>query len=503
MTAQAITILIIDDSAENLYVLSEQLRSQYRVLAATSGEEGLRLANSPPMPDLILLDVMMPGMDGYAVLTRLREDFATRDIPVIFLTALTDAGEVERGLELGAADYITKQNTPAVVLARVRTQLEARRARDWLKNQNALLEAEVKRRTGEILEVQSQLQATLDAIPDLLFEIGLDGRYHSYHSHHTHLLAASAAEFLGKKVSDVVSPAAAETIMSALQEAHEKGRSSGKQFELQLPHGNFWFELSVACKPGDAAQIPRFIVMSRDITERKIAERQLRDLNAHLQTVREEEKASIAREIHDDLGGTLTALKMEAYLMETKLLADKGALPLFYHIAEMSQLIDNATGVMRKIITGLRPTILDDLGLLTALEWQAAQFNKLTGVECRVNCVCDNSENNLIKLDKLRSIALFRIAQEALTNVTRHSGASRADIELYRNEEEIVMSIIDNGRGMREKSQVSSNSYGMLGMRERVNQLGGTISFDNPPGGGFNVTAILPLPGNAAEQEQS
>lgn len=143
------TVLIVDDSAENLRVLSGLLRSDYQVLAATSGEGCLRLANSQPGPDLILLDVMMPEMDGYAVLARLRDNPATRDIPVIFLTALSAAEDEEHGLALGAADYITKPIMPLSVLARVRTQLEAKLARDWLKNQNAFLEAEVARRMAE------------------------------------------------------------------------------------------------------------------------------------------------------------------------------------------------------------------------------------------------------------------------------------------------------------------------------------------------------------------
>lgn len=148
-TVNSSAILIVDDAAENLHVLSELLRPLYRVLAATSGEACLRVAGGQVRPDLILLDVMMPGMDGYSVLRRLREDPSTRDIPVVFLTALADAGDEEHGLLMGAADYITKPIVPAVVLARVHAQLEAKLARDWLKNQNAALEAEVSRRMAE------------------------------------------------------------------------------------------------------------------------------------------------------------------------------------------------------------------------------------------------------------------------------------------------------------------------------------------------------------------
>ena len=143
------TILIVDDAPENLVVLSELLRPLYRVLAATSGEAGLRVAGGQPKPDLILLDVMMPGMDGYAVLARLQAAPATRDIPVVFLTALATATDEEHGLQLGAADYITKPIQPAVVMARVRTQLQAKQARDWMADQNATLEAEVARRMQE------------------------------------------------------------------------------------------------------------------------------------------------------------------------------------------------------------------------------------------------------------------------------------------------------------------------------------------------------------------
>ena len=143
------TILIVDDEPANLSLLTHLLRPVYQVRAANSGENALRVATSEPRPDLILLDVMMPGMDGYTVLEHLRKNPATVDIPVFFVTALTDVDDEERGLALGAADYITKPIKPAVVLARVRTQLEAKHTRDWLKDKNAILESEVSRRMVE------------------------------------------------------------------------------------------------------------------------------------------------------------------------------------------------------------------------------------------------------------------------------------------------------------------------------------------------------------------
>lgn len=148
------TILIVDDSAENLAVLNELLQPVYRVRIATSGQMALRTAVTSPKPDLIMLDVMMPGMDGYEVFSRLRADPLTSDIPVIFVTAMDSTEAEMRGLEIGAVDYITKPIVPLIVLARVRTQLELKQARDWLRDQNVFLEAEVARRMGENLLIQ-------------------------------------------------------------------------------------------------------------------------------------------------------------------------------------------------------------------------------------------------------------------------------------------------------------------------------------------------------------
>lgn len=234
---------------------------------------------------------------------------------------------------------------------------------------------------------------------------------------------------------------------------------------------------------------PVFMAVVQDVTERNRSERQLRDLSAHLQTVREEEKANIAREIHDDLGSTLTALKMDIYWLADELSAYAGAAPLLGHIESMSQLLDNAVTVTRRVITNLRPTILDDLGLHAALEWQAGQFQKRTGIQCLVICHCAES----CKMDDIQAINLFRIFQESLTNVARHSGASRVEVELQCDDEEVILTISDNGCGLPEGHTIARTSYGMIGMRERAEQLGGRIDFYSPPGGGFSVTVRLPL----------
>ncbi len=249
---------------------------------------------------------------------------------------------------------------------------------------------------------------------------------------------------------------------------------------------NYWIYMAILSVVGMA--------LATHFAEHRLAERQLHDLSAHLQYVREEEKASIAREIHDDLGGTLTAIKMETYWLARGLSTGGEAAPLLERIESMSQLLDNAVGVTRRVITELRPTILDDLGLLAAIEWQAAQFRKRTGIECRVNCIEDRGN-----LDRQRSIALFRIFQEALTNVARHSGASRVEVEFHHSDEEVMLWIGDNGCGMPGGHVFAPDSYGLRGMFERVGQLGGKIRFDNRPGGGLYVAVVLPLANSKGE----
>ncbi len=150
----AATILIVDDTPQNLTILGELLCSSYQIRAANSGERALRAARTGTRPDLILLDVMMPGMDGYEVLGKLRADPTTADIPVIFITAMSASEDEERGLQQGAVDYISKPFNPAVVLARVRTQLELKQARDRLARENDWLEQEIARRMRENLLIQ-------------------------------------------------------------------------------------------------------------------------------------------------------------------------------------------------------------------------------------------------------------------------------------------------------------------------------------------------------------
>jgi putative two-component system response regulator len=146
--------LVVDDAPDNLAVMSSLLKGSYKVRVANNGDLALKFARTAPPPDIILLDIMMPGLSGYDVIRKLKSDNDTRHIPVIFLTAMSAAEDERLGLDLGAADYITKPISPAIVLARVRTQLENKAAADFLRDQSSFLETEVRRRTQELAAIQ-------------------------------------------------------------------------------------------------------------------------------------------------------------------------------------------------------------------------------------------------------------------------------------------------------------------------------------------------------------
>ncbi len=148
------TVLVVDDTPDNLSLMSGLLRDLYRVKVANGGERALKIAQADPPPDLILLDIMMPGMDGYEVCRRLKQDAATRDIPVIFLTALAEVEDERKGLEMGAVDYITKPISPPIVLARVKNHLALKASADFLRDKAQYLEGEVAKRTKEIMAIQ-------------------------------------------------------------------------------------------------------------------------------------------------------------------------------------------------------------------------------------------------------------------------------------------------------------------------------------------------------------
>lgn len=239
--------------------------------------------------------------------------------------------------------------------------------------------------------------------------------------------------------------------------------------------------------------VQRALRESADRKERQHAEEklrksldQLRALTTYLQYVREEERTRIAREVHDELGQALTGLKLDLSWLATKLARSQP--PVQDKVRTMTTHIDETIQTVRRIATELRPGILDSLGLVAAIEWQANDFQKRTGIPCNlVTTVAETLWNQEF------STVFFRIFQETLTNVIRHAKATRVDVRLFEEDGNLVLVIKDNGRGISEEEMASTRSNGLVGMRERAILIRGDLTLTGAPGQGTTVTLRAPL----------
>ena len=263
-----------------------------------------------------------------------------------------------------------------------------------------------------------------------------------------------------------------------------------EQFE---PHLNKNIEVRAMPRLDGKNRITGVIHIVRDITERKRAEEQLknsreklRNLTAHLHSVREEERKHIAREIHDELAQALTALKMDLVWLNKKLPADQK--PLHEKTKLMSDLIDMTIYSVRRISSELRPMLLDDLGLQAAMEWQAKEFQERTGITCEITF-----NAHAINLNQDSATMIFRIFQETLTNVVRHSKATTVKASLKETAGTLIMEVRDNGIGITEERISNPKSFGLIGMQERAHLLGARINFYGVKNKQTTVTISMPL----------
>jgi PAS domain S-box-containing protein len=252
---------------------------------------------------------------------------------------------------------------------------------------------------------------------------------------------------------------------------------------------------------------PAVLVIFLDITAERLAEQelkssreQLRKLAAHLQSAREAERTHLAREIHDELGQYLTGLKMDVVSLE-ELIMQQGAetdRPLLLRkLDAMSELLDTTVQSVREIASELRPAVLDSLGLLAAIEWQAEEFQKRTEIRCECFLTVDE-----VKLDRDGATAVFRILQESLTNVVRHANATRVTITFEQETSYYLMEIKDDGEGIQADDLDKADSLGVLGMKERVHLFGGTVSIHGEPGKGTTVVVKIPYDGMEKGDEE-
>jgi signal transduction histidine kinase len=352
---------------------------------------------------------------------------------------------------------------------------EAERAREALAAGREQLEERVRSRTADLVSANEALKKLSSAVmqaADSIIITDRDGIIEYVNPAFERLTGYAATEALGR-TPRIVKSGAHDT---AFYEDLWRQISAGAVFHGVLEHGT----------------ITHYVSAGRDITDRKQAEEELeksraalRVLAAHLTSVREEERSRIATEVHDELGQFLAVLKLEVQRLAR---APVDEAELRRHVSETSELIDQMMASVHRIQTELRPPVLDVLGLVAAIDWQARQFESRTGIRCRFT---PSSEDVRVAPDT--STAVFRIVQEALANIVQHAAAHAVEIGLQIAGDTLTLTVRDDGRGITEADLDRQPSLGITGMRERARLLGGRFTVTGRPGEGTTLTLALPL----------
>jgi PAS domain S-box-containing protein len=367
---------------------------------------------------------------------------------------------------------------------RKRAEVELKRARDELSRYSKDLERQVRARTREITGILRYTPAVV-SIKDT------DGHYTLVNSRHEELFGMSSDGIHGKSDHDIFPKEFADQLRANDLQVLVEGRSC--QIEESVPHRDgIHTYLSVKFPLYDEHGAATGVCgISTDITELKKAQNQLRRLSGSIMAGQEKERAAIARELHDELGQVLTALRMDTvwmlnHLKDTDPKAADRALT-------MRELIDKTIDEVRGIALRLRPSVLDDLGLIPALEWYTVELEKRSGIAFILK------HQNVPKVNEIVATAAYRIAQEALTNVVRHSAATHVEISLQAQGDTLALSVVDNGRGFNNVELSESERLGVAGMRERANLAGGTLEIQSQPGKGTQVYCRLPISGKGGK----
>nr|WP_233217410.1 PAS domain S-box protein [Trinickia dabaoshanensis] len=354
-----------------------------------------------------------------------------------------------------------------------------------------------RRRTEEQLrQSEERMRRLMDAVEDAIFMLNPQGQVTSWNGGATRVLGFHAAEIIGRHFSRFypIEGISAREPERELADAAAYGRIEREGWRLRKDGSRFCANVVVTAVYGLSGELVGFAKVVRDITERNQL-RQLEyasELAARIEATREEEKKRIARELHDDLGQQLTALKMDltAFSSAQAPHGEDEQNALRIRAQAMREAVDHAIASVRRLAAGLRPAVLDDLGLLPALEWLVDDFRQRSRLSIDI---VSNAED--VVFNDAASTAIFRIVQEALTNVVRHAhGATTVEIELICTSTMCDVAISDNGSGIdtTDPHVGRPSPSGLAGIRDRVRRLGGTVVIGSVAGGGFAIRLSVP-----------
>lgn len=410
------------------------------------------------------------------------------DTPLILIADPADQKSAIKALHAGAHDVVfldrLSQLGPAVLR-------EAREAGHRADHRAALT---------MLHDSEARFRALASNLPGMIFNLQRDTvghyRFHYVSEGAVRLLGITQHELRGsaRRFFDILRQEDAAQLLQALDESAHTG--AALVWEGRLRDGERWIDLRSLPHRNDEG-IVLWTGIATDISETKQTEAALREsraqlaaLSSHLEAVREDERERIARDIHDELGSILVRLKIEAALMASKLSGDLAA-----KARSIEKLLDQAMGTASRVARQLRPGILKEFGLAAAIECQAEDFAHSTGITCRTQC------DEGVELDPDTSLALFRIVQETLTNVAKHAHASLVVVRLRHEHGNIALEIRDNGRGIAEHDMDKPRSFGLRGIRERVQNLDGAFHIATAEQGG--TLLMLKVPARRGEEPAS
>jgi sigma-B regulation protein RsbU (phosphoserine phosphatase) len=352
----------------------------------------------------------------------------------------------------------------------------------------------LRKRTEKALrESERKYRDLYDNAPDMYHSVDKEGVIIECNETEARILGYPKAEIIGRPITDFLTEPSrmvhekefpAIIKMNAIQDLERDFvKKDGTTFTVSM---------NVFLETNSAGDLVKTKTIGRDISERVRVEAELRrsrenlrNLSAHIESAREQERGRIAREVHDELGVTLSKLKLDIAWLEKRLSDHRH---LMDKTKAMSDLVDDTIGSVQRISSELRPGVLDHLGLPAAIKWQAGEFRDRAGIQCIMSLLPED-----VELDQNLSIAVFRIFQETLSNVVRHAEATKVEIDLLQTDGILTLEVRDNGKGISDEQISNPASFGLMGIRERVGFLGGSLKIRGIPGKGTTMTVNLPL----------
>ncbi|HEY1148006.1 MAG TPA: response regulator [Pseudoduganella sp.] len=498
MQRNPVRILLIEDNRGDARLLEQLLRDaaglRWELCWIDDLERGIATLQQGGF-DLVMLDLHLPGSSGIETVLRLR-GCGTALPALIVMSGLNDEDVAIQAVQAGAEDYLVKGQVDSRMLARaIRYALERSQSRAALRQAHDELEARVVERTAELRRREQEFRTLAENAPDMVIRYDTDCRrtyVNPAFVRETGMPAEEALYMEPDKMAQWQADMQMEDYKIILQQVMDSGRGTEVYVRNLKGRSNARdYAFHLVPERNTEGQVVGVLAIGRNITALKESERrlsesqqQLRQLALHSDAVREEERKYLTREIHDELGQYLSALRMGVSVLEMQFGSDNPALA--ERTRALTGLVDSTIQVVRNVVSRLRPGALS-MGIVPALEWLIEQFMENDGAICQLHV-----DEARIELDEARAVELFRIVQESLTNVRRHAEASRVDVTLARDDERYLLEVRDNGLGF-DPAQRKQQSFGLVGIRERALKLGGSVEITSAPGRGTRVCVQFPL----------